>query len=66
MAPRHHASGRYTAKGRPPRTEIKSGKRGGPQASAANAAFNEHATRANAPGAVATAGQIVGAGVKLS
>jgi hypothetical protein len=52
--------------GRPPCTDHVKPKAVKPKPSAANKAFNDHAARANAPGAVAKAGQLVGAGVKLN
>ena len=66
MSARHHGSGRFAAIGpRQPRTEhrnVGNAKRkanGQPAPSRVNAIFNQRARRANAPGAVATAGQIV-------
>jgi len=53
------------ARSRVPRTEPKHGKAPA-KPSKANAAFNAASQRANAAGAVLTAGQLVGAGVKLN
>ena len=67
MAHRHISSGKYSPRGtRQPRTEHTKPNTATPKPSAANAAFNKRAARASAPGAVATAGQLVGAGVKLN
>lgn len=49
-------------RGRAPVTTPRAGKSATPKPSKANAAFNAHAQRASAPGAVATAGQLVAAG----
>jgi hypothetical protein len=61
----HNPPRQNVHRARKPRTEPRAGKAPA-KPSKANAAFNEHARRANAPGAVATAGQLVGAGVKLN
>jgi hypothetical protein len=57
----HNPPRQNVHRARKPVTTLKPQRSGKPKASKANAAFNEHARRANAPGAVATPGQIVAA-----
>jgi hypothetical protein len=65
MGTRHHVTGRFAAKGRPPRTEIKSGAKSAVKPSK-NAAYNNLVTTATKAAARATPGQLVGSGIKLS
>jgi hypothetical protein len=61
MSTRHHTSGKFAARGRQPRTEIKGG--GKPaKPSGANAAYNAATAQATKAAAKATPGQLVAAG----
>jgi hypothetical protein len=74
MSARHHTTGRFAALGRQPRSEhppVKQFREGRSriakkQERMDNATYNATARRASAPAHGATAGQLVGAGVKLN